>query len=648
MGGLIWLFFLIGFLFPDVWWGTHWAAFLPSGTAWLFLGLSLGLILLPIFLRKAISLNGFPKAGRVGRIYLYFVLGFLAGYLIYQFPIQDDNYGNAASLHKALDNAPKSLPDGFWAELLTPALEPGRGRGRVFLLAYGTANQFGLTIHGGYRLLDAVCGGLFVLSWLVFAGFFFERAGIRLLFLLAAFSAPALLIFFGHTESYAPGMLVFSVWMQMLLWFQRRRKPWAKWALLSLWLVATQINGLFVLLLPVLIYVFAEAMLPSTSPLRRIVTMKGMLTRLFLPLCALGLLAYFFVFGDHVDPRSLDGFRDIDRLFLPLFSPDPPLDRYNLLGFNHLFDLLNVVLFSAPGVLLLLAVVGIRFRNPKVIGSIDWNAPSLVASVFALFLMSAMLFMVNPLFSLPMDWDLYGLVLPAALAIVAVLLHQLENQPGLGSLFGPLLGLGLLFLPVIMVNHNTVGHANRLESVGIHVFRTYYIHSDRYLLYALNKANLSPDDYLARKSTLLDKLRPDALPGNDPKFGALLLDQFIVLQEVKQDAAAELAHLAEADQYMALTYRQVVTLMELHFLAGDFEAAHGQALRLIELGFPTQPIALRMGIHTALEAGLYGEAEGHCAEYLEWVPDDGMIREVYERLRSGDRVEELKELFSKG
>lgn len=643
VGGLIWLSFLAGVFFPDKWWGTHAAAFLPGVWTWAIMGLSLGLILLPVFLPNGIRLDRIPVLGRSGRIVLYLLGSFLAGYLMHRFPIQDDNYGNAGSLHQVLETTPEGLPDGFWGELFTPAVEPGKGRGRVFLLAYGTSNQYGMTLKEGYRLLDAICGGLYVLSWLMFAGYFFSGPTNRTLFLLAAFSAPTLLIFFGHTESYAPGMLIFSIWMQLLLGFHRSGKRMALWALLPLWLIGTQINELFLLLFPVLILTFAQTLLPSTSPIRRLTSMKGMLVGLFLPLCLMGLGAYFFIFGDHLDPRSLDDFRDIDRLFLPLFSPDPPLDRYNLLSFNHLFDLGNVVLFSAPGVLLLLAALGIRFRK-----TIDWNAPSLVASVFGLLLMSAMLFMVNPLFSLPMDWDLYGMVLPVALAIVAILLHQLADESGLRSLAGPLLGIGLMLLPVIQVNHDSAAHAKRLESVGTRVFRTYYIHSDRYLLYALNKANLSPGEYLARKSTIIDKLRPDALPGNDPKFGALLLDQAIVLKDVQGDFVSARVALTEAGEYMDLAGKHLLMLMEMDFRAGDFEAAHRQAVRLIETSHPTRPKALRMGIHTALEAGLYKEAEGYSREYLETFPNDGLIREVYQRLLSGDRVGELKRLFSKG
>jgi hypothetical protein len=639
----IWLFFLIGMLAPDSWWGTHYTAFLPAAWAWGLMGISLGLILFPVFVPQTNRFARLPKLGNPGKIILYVSFAAISGWLMHQFPIQDDNYGNAGSLHGVIENSSKSLPDGYWSELLTPALEPGKGRGRVFLMAYGTAHQFGLDILGGYRLMDAVCGGLYVLSWLVFAGFYFRKKPARILFLLAAFSAPTLLLFFGHTESYAPGLLIFSAWMQVLLWFQRSRNRLGLWALLPLWLIGTQINELFLLLFPVLVLVFVEAILSAESSFRRITSMRGMLVGLFLPICLLGLLAYFFIFGDHIDPRSLDDFRDIDRLFLPLASPDPPLDRYNLLSFNHLFDLLNVVIFSSPGVLLLLSVLGIQYRK-----QINWNGPALVASVFALLLLSAMLFMVNPLFSLPMDWDLYGMALPAALAILAVLLSQLESQADLSKLLGPVLGLGLMLLPTVMVNNDSAAHARRLESVGIHAFKTYYIHSDRYLLYALNQADLSPDEYLDRKSTLIDKLRPYALPGNDPKFGALLLDQAIVLKEATQDLSKSRSALGEAESFMQLDNSYVLMLMELQFRLGDYSAAHGQAVRLIAAGYPDRKQALRMGVHTALEAGLYQEAAGHCREYLDLVPDDGLIQEVYRRLQLGDRVGELKDLFSKG
>ena len=70
------------------------------------------------------------------------------------------------------------------------------------------------------------------------------------------------------------------------------------------------------------------------------------------------------MFKDYNDPRTLTDFKDIDRLFLPVFSPEPPLDRYNLFSLNHILDYLNMMLMWSPAALFLIAYAFIFKKQP--------------------------------------------------------------------------------------------------------------------------------------------------------------------------------------------------------------------------------------------------------------------------------------------
>ncbi|MGD1844779.1 MAG: hypothetical protein ACFB10_05235, partial [Salibacteraceae bacterium] len=216
--------------------------------------------------------------------------------------------------------------------------------------------------------------------------------------------------------------------------------------------------------------------------------------------------------------------------------------RYNLWSWNHLLDFANALLFWSPAALFLLGSLCIRFK-----GKIPWDDPYVRLISFALLLFLAMLFMVNPLLSMPMDWDLF--CYPASLLMVLSLrvVHRLEPQLKKGRLYLATWGALLLGLPAFWVFTDSGRQQQRMEMIGRHVFKTYYEHSGTYLLYSLQ--GLPQDVYYEKKQSMVADLQPYALLGRDGKFAELLMDDALFLLMQRKQAVAARKRVLEAYAY---------------------------------------------------------------------------------------------------
>jgi tetratricopeptide (TPR) repeat protein len=212
---------------------------------------------------------------------------------------------------------------------------------------------------------------------------------------------------------------------------------------------------------------------------------------------------------------------------------------------------------------------------------------------------------------------------------------------------------------------------------------------------------MSPEEYLTRKQILLDKLRPDALVGNDSKYADLLLDDGVHFIKIK-DYSNALDRLYEAERYdpedkriknyisRALResrgdslkivqanlkaeglrlldelgdYRSAFTifqsavnqfpedldfrlyLMETSMILARYDEAFEQSKRLALLEYPDRIKSLRIAIHCSLAAERFKDAESYCLSYLEQKPQDEFIQSVHQRLQNKQNVEELIFLF---
>jgi tetratricopeptide (TPR) repeat protein len=330
--------------------------------------------------------------------------------------------------------------------------------------------------------------------------------------------------------------------------------------------------------------------------------------------------------------------------------------------------------------------------------------------VLSFLLFGTILFTMNPLFSMPMDWDLFCFPVPILLLLLLLLVAQQEKETI--ALKIPVVsgGLMLLCIPAFSVFLTLEQNSYRAERVGVHIYKTYYEHASTYLLMSV-KMIKGNDQYRERMNGLIQELEPHALPGNDQQYAELLVDKayfdyyiennpeearksllksmeyqrlesrfdqlafdinrslvqqrYTYSQEDKKRANAivekgkvllrEKKEYAKAYHefrysryYDPLNGRAILLSIEALFRMKRYAEAHEFAVDLVALKYPDPKTALRIGIHTALEANKYGEALRYCTIFLENFDPEETIVTVKERLDQRDRVEELKFLFNRG
>jgi len=694
---------LLAFIFPDQLWGFHYLYFASAPLKAVILVSAAVLVLLPNYCNVPRKLdNGLSnKDGSLRLIWLPFVV-LLMSFLYYSFPIALDEYGDAFQYRNRLSTVVSELPSKFYKEVFSTEFLPSMGR-KTILYMYGLISYTkDMTYEEVFRYAGIFSGVGFTVVWIGFVRYYLSSYKSQLLMIAIGLFAPFTQIFYGHNETYAPVFFVLTSWLALLLVQHKKGSTPLLWALLALLLLCIRLHPFCVLLTPAWILSVVQQYWNRNGSTATSVGYSTVLKWVIAPIFLLGVILYFFVLEDYKDPRFLDNVKDIDRLFLPIISPAYPLDRYNLLGLNHIVDYLNVVVSWSGATWLLIIGIPVLFRD-----KLSIRSPSLVILTTTLVLFSSLLFMMNPLVSMPMDWDLFSFPAPVLLFVCVSLVSQIEKLT-LPTFLMPLaLALLLVASPFFLVNASETPLSNRLESVGKRMYRTYYLHSSRVIITALG----IPDNmtsYLARKQNILDELKHEAVLGRDPMYGNLLMDDGYYYLTVTKDYEKAENRLSEAVLYnpdsqfildllseaktklsisnnesskgwsderiekeglnllrkvrdypMARTFFESVRkdhpqnpifalyLMEACFVLEDYPAALEQAIFLVEQNYPNERKALRIAVNCALEAKNYSEAMKYSEIYLQSNPEDKTISTIYSRIKNGDRVEELVEVFRK-
>lgn len=702
--GLFAILFLLGYLYPDPWWGVHFISFVP-GFLQFVLVFTAGLLLLNGIVGKNKYLPTIGKSDIPGGKLVVYAIGIITAILFYNLPIAGDFYGNSRGFQSVLDTKVQTLPADFFSNLFSFEFVPGNGRGGVKLIVELISLSFNVTIHEAFKILDALCGGLFVIVWLLAVRHFIKVRSWQIIAAVTGLTSPFLLIYFGHVETYAPIYLILLSWLLIFVLFIRKRQARLYWTLAVLLLVGVRLHTLMYLLVPAFLVATAFRFNIIVFLQQKAANLKSTFVWMYLPLFLGGLFLYFFVFEDYDDPRRLTDFEDIDRLFLPMVSPPPPLDNYNMFSMSHLLDFFNAILLWSPVLLFLFGYLIAAKRK-----LLNWNLPEVNLLVLTFLLFSTILFTMNPLFSMPMDWDLFCFPVPVLLVLLLLLIEQIEKEPLGTRIVSTSAGLALLCLPAFVVLLSTESNSYRTERLGVHIYKTYYEHSSTYLLMSLNM--LEGDElYKERKLALIEELEEYALPGNDKQYAELLIDQAyfdlyrdnnpttarknllksmeylrlpdefeklaydinvtlirkgykftdldkakateivenaIILLREKKEYENALREFRYSRYYDPLSGRAIMFSVEALFRMQRFGEAYNYALDLVALKYPDHKTALRIGIHTALEAGKYQKALDFCNEFLEYFENEEPIETVKKRLEANDKVEELKFLFNRG
>lgn len=625
---------VFGFLFPDVWWGIHFLSFLPGITGHALL-ISIAIINIPIISGRIAGqfiewVDGFSLQDR----WVQLSIAVCMALLYRNFPIVKDPYGEGFNYAPYLEQTVKEYPAHVHEWLFSISLKPAAGRqtmlGIYTLIAYYLEIDFGTV----FRLTDALAGGLFIWLWSRFASHFIPNGGLQWLLLIAVATAPFGLAFFGHTDTYSVIYVLMLSWL-MLFVHQSKSKHRLGFCLLTAYLVLlVKLHPLMVLLTPALFLSGMQQFFPENAFAKRLHSFRGVFVILGIPIFLAGSVLYFFVFKDYNDPRLLMGVKDFDRLFLPLLSPSPPLDRYNLLSINHFFDCLNMLLFWSPAIIFL-AIMGLKPRNEQA----DGRKHTSVILLFTFALYTSFLFVINPLIAMPMDWDLFSFPAIVLLVLMVSIFSGPETSINVKLLVVPVISLAMASCTIFWVHANTEPLSYRIENVGKWIYRSYYEHSAKYIHFGIGLIPNDPELYLSRKQDVLHYLKPYAIEGNDVKYASMYTDNGIVRWRATHDHKAALADFEAARLYAPDYGVNLQQLMLIHQEIGNHLVAHSYSLKLLELNFPSEKEALLTAAKISLRARLYTQCRLYCSYYLKQFGEEQRVQDLLNELEASDPVD---------
>lgn len=635
----------IGTAFPKSWWGLHFAAFLPAAEAGIYFLLAIGALIAGPFLGRALEKRW--EGSSMGKWAVWAVpIGgaMLFTLLFFNTQLKYDYYGDAPKFEEAFQNAAASRAP-VHTELITDLniLHPKNGERTVLNSVRALSTFPGEDYRDAFRKWNAFWGGLYVLGWLGFVLLYFESHTSRLAFSILGLGTPILYQFLGHVEIYAPSITMLLWLSAAIAMFYKTRNRIYFWAIFPLWFLSMKFHVTGYLFFPAILLIVLGQLSATKALSQKLLRPKATLLFLILPLTLMGLVVYFFVLGDHNDPRTLSGNEDVlERLFLPIIKPEPPFDRYTLLGGSHLFDYFNLLfLWSAPAIFVTVLVLLGKSRQ-KAISQI----PALLLGT-TLFLYAAFFFGMNPLLSMPIDWDLFALPAPLLLVWAAILGRVLESRGFSAKLIGGVLALSIMAIPFFRAHASTEGLSKRLVATGIHVFKTYWIRSAGDIQAGWKAAN-DLEAFLESGDEVLEELEPYALKGNDPEYANL--NWFVGKHHgvVRNDPAKALTYHLKAEQYQADASYVQTSIMESYFLLGDFRSAYNVSLKLMEIGEHGRERSLKIALNCALEAKMYAEALKHAEELVQNYEADPGLQEMYRNLQAGTNLEQLVSYFRGG
>ena len=262
--GLVFVgFHLAGWLFPDTWWGAHSLAFIPLTWSCLFAALLIAILLfaehIPIGKLSLTDARRFRKLA--GGLLLPILMASAMGFAFYRFPLAMDAFGDAIRFEQYFRGPHAEFnPESMRAILDWNIFHARNGERTVLNAMHFLSAQSGRPPREMFRLMTAICGGMYALLalWFVraYGGLFLQKMVNLCLLLLA----PFLWIFFGHMEIYAPAILLATAYGVALLLFLN--KPSALWLpglllLLYLSIKAHTVNYHFTLVFSIYDHMFS-------------------------------------------------------------------------------------------------------------------------------------------------------------------------------------------------------------------------------------------------------------------------------------------------------------------------------------------------------------------------------------------------------
>ncbi|MEL6257129.1 MAG: hypothetical protein AAFR87_34360, partial [Bacteroidota bacterium] len=367
---------------------------------------------------------------------------------------------------------------------------------------------------------------------------------------------------------------------------------------------------------------------------------KKIFSHIMLPLFSLGLLLYFIVLESYDGPRNYSEVGLEDALLLPLYTlEDEVFRRYNLFSWNHILDYGNLPFLCSPVAVFCLLWMLVFSRREW-----NWELAALRYTGLVLMLYTASFFFLNPLLSMPIDWDLFAIPAIPLKVLTLLFIGQIRKAEIISRILAPSLGIAVLSLGIWVVHGNNKSLSGRMEAVGNHIFKTYWKGATTSIYASLELL----DDEIVRQDQLLKTigaLEAYAVKGEDIEYADLLCQAG--LYYFRKDPASEeaLDFFNQAYQYKPSLSRNVYHLLLSHFMRKEYKKAHSYSKLLLGVRYPSHQKAFRLSIHTAIMAKAYRDAEDFSQVYLELWPSDSLVSELYDGLKNGEEKDKLAQLF---
>lgn len=639
----IWLVFLLGWLFPEPFWGVHALAFLPPALSVGLLGTSLVCLIFPLFKpQPGIALKTPWLSQNLQQWVVPSVLSIISILLFAGFSMDSHPYGDSYFLQQSVDyEAPKWgikwVRDLFHFE----PLNPKGGTLSVYALVNFISASLQVPGIRAFELMSIGSGGLFVFLWSFFVIRQIPGSGDRILLLLIGFSASIFLQFFGHLEVYGPSLALSTGFFLVASESFKNPRGLAWWLLIPVFLLNLKFHFTAYLLFPALLLAFLHPFAKDSEFIRKLFTWKGILLRFLVPLGVGAVLVFVVVTESVYGPRAYTEDTLTEVLFLPVVSTDgAPLDRYNLFSGYHFWDYLNMALLWSPLAIAILAGLLLGARK-----SVDWNKPAVIVAGVALISYLGAFFILNPLLGMAFDWDLYSLPAPALLAFTLLVIRNRKEKKF--SLLPLGMGLSILAFAFILVHFSRPAFSERLESIGRWHFKTYNIGVSTAFEEAFELED-DPQMVLERRLQVITDLEPYAVPGNDIEYADLLMEEGKRHFYELNDRIRSLEYYQKAYYYCPYLAENIYELVINHFLLGQYKEALNYCPQVIELGYPDKRKAYRVSIHTAVMAKARPLVRSWCEGYLKGRPEDAFIRSVLDAANRNEDWATLEAMFASG
>ncbi len=627
---------------PEEFWGTHHWVFLPKPGQWLWAGIGMLLAVMAWIPRDKNPLEririGFPSTQKV----FPWIVGLLYLLIINAFPMVIDSFGDARFNRTDMAVGLIGWDSRIWENLFyLNFFDPKIGSNTIIGISQVVAILGESSVLKAFLWVNTAAGAAFVGLWTWWIGKEVKSNGLAWSLWVMGLAAPFTQVFYRHAEFYPLSFLVLLGYGIVLVnaWHSGKKSNliWV-WGM-TLLAAKLHITSLLLILPGILITLYK--LLPAS---REFLKPGKFLLQLLLPIGIAGILLLALVVYPGYSGRTYTSDTLEEALVIPVVTSEPaPLDQYTLFSLAHIWDYLMLLfIWSAPAWLWILMGGLQKLTDP----SPRFDLLRLLGLVLLTYM--GAFFVLNPLLSMQIDWDLFSL--PAVwVLILAVQLAKLWEKNSDQGYFGKWMTLAIVWMgaAVFWVNAHHQSMANRLESEARREFKTYWIGAstifeDSFSLYP------SADSSQQRRLKAIKDLRPFATPTEDLQYADLIMDAGIYVLNTTHDPGLALPYFQEAYSYMPTLSRNVYHLVVAHFMLGQYAEAHQYSKLLIGVRYPTYEKAYRMAIHVALEAEAYQDAEEFVGYFLELWPEDGFMARLYRDLQTGENLDQLKKRFQQG